>query len=254
MITGPCEWPLIFGNAALTAFDKLDEDLEEGAPKLSDAVKAAAVDFLWNWTGRVYGPCEITVDLCLEGCTPTISSTWITPSRTAFDPKFIRACEPDCDCGKDCTMARLPWPVHSVAEVQIDGTTVEAADYRIINRRFVQLTNGDTWPQCGEGPVRITYSKGLTVPKGGQVAAGTLALEMAKALTRDPSCQLPRRIQSIARQGIDMTMVDNFAELDEGKTGLWLVDSWIASVTRPGRGGQVRSVDRVAPGSVRHAR
>jgi hypothetical protein len=31
--------------------------------------------------------------------------------------------------------------------------------------------------------------------------------------------------------------------VEKGRTGIWLVDSWVASVTKPKRGGHVYSVD-----------
>ena len=90
----------------------------------------------------------------------------------------------------------------------------------------------------------MSFVWGTPVPAGGQVAAGLLSLEMAKALAHDSSCKLPQRWQSITRQGVTITAQDLFEDLNEGRTGLWLVDSWVASVTQPKRvGGRVFSPD-----------
>jgi hypothetical protein len=50
----------------------------------------------------------------------------------------------------------------------------------------------------------VTYERGVPVPAGGQVAAGTYACEAAKAMTGDTTCRLPRRVQSLVRQGVQL--------------------------------------------------
>jgi hypothetical protein len=66
------------------------------------------------------------------------------------------------------------------------------------------------------------------VPAAGQAAHGVLACEMARAMCGHP-CGLPRRISSLTREGITVAVLDGFAELDQLRTGIWLVDSFIAS-------------------------
>jgi hypothetical protein len=56
---------------------------------------------------------------------------------------------------------------------------------------------------------------------------------LAKALINDRTCGLPQRIQNITRQDVSVTVLDSFEGIDEGHTGIWVVDSWIASVTKP---------------------
>jgi hypothetical protein len=96
-------------------------------------------------------------------------------------------------------------------------------------------TEANTW--------QVSYTKGTPVPEGGQVAAGVLACELAKGATNDRTCQLPQRVQTIARQGVTVQLLDSFDDVEKGRTGIWLVDSWVASVTQPKRGGSVYSVD-----------
>ena len=70
-----------------------------------------------------------------------------------------------------------------------------------------------------------------------------LAWELSKAVECPDECELPQRVQSVTRQGVSVTVLDQFEDLDEGRTGIWLIDSWVASVTRPPSGGSVLSPD-----------
>src|SRR3546814_14899634 len=75
----------------------------------------------------------------------------------------------------------------------------------------------DTWS--------ILYNRGYPVPAGGQVAAGLLAVELAKAACGDKSCGLPQRVQAITRQGVTIAVLDAFADTDTRHTALWLLGS-----------------------------
>ena len=65
------------------------------------------------------------------------------------------------------------------------------------------------------------------------VAAGVLALELAKAACMDRDCALPARLQTVTRQGVTVQVQDDFDEMQEGRTGIWLVDSWVTSIRKP---------------------
>jgi hypothetical protein len=166
-----------------------------------------------------------------------------------------------CGLGDDCSCTsvssiRLPGPVASVTRIVIDGTVFDPASYRVDGPRVVR-TDGQHWPYCQDmslnagavGTWTIEYQRGLPVPNGGQVAAGVLASELAKAACNDGSCQLPQRLQTITRQGVTMAMLTDFTQsLDQGYTGIWIVDSWISSVTRPHQSALVTSPDFRRPG------
>jgi len=135
--------------------------------------------------------------------------------------------------------------------VLIDGAILDPKAYRVDNYSLLVRTDGGAWPACqdmaaaptAENTFQISYLYGMPVPIGGQIAAGVLACELAKGATGDRSCMLPQRVQTIARQGVTVTMLDTFDDVAKGRTGIWLVDSWVSSVTRPPRGGRVFSVD-----------
>lgn len=259
-MTGPCEWPLVGGDC--DPLDALDPDQGEGDPEtpVRDAVVAAAVEYLWRWTGKRFGLCEVEVRPCRSDCTPTTTYRgWAgRPDRTVptvgdpapFVPALVGGvwrnlscggCGDVCSCEATPTLT-LPGPVASVVEVVIDGDPVDPEAYRVDDRRRLVRDDGGGWPTCqdlskpaGEpGTWSVRYLLGTPVPTGGRVAAAVLACEMAKALAADRTCALPERITNqVSREGVTVTILDQFEGLEAGRTGLWLVDSWVASVRQP---------------------
>lgn len=164
--------------------------------------------------------------------------------------------EHGCDCSGASYSLRLPGPVSAVESVVIDGLELPRSAYRVDDASLLVRTDGGSWPTCQDfsrgvtqpNTWQVTYSRGEAVPEGGRIAAGLLAVEMARALCNDKGCQLPTRVQSIQRQGVSMVMLDGFEDLDKGHTGVWLIDSWVASMTKPARpAAAVFSVDVPRP-------
>lgn len=264
-----CEWPVIYpGDCA--AMEALDEDVQA-------LIEQAAIDYLWNWTNKVFGVCTDTVRPCREECAG--AKAWASTfwgKSPGYDPGFPAngmptgwtpvliagqwyniGCgycgETRCNCGLGGPETiRLPGPIQSVEEVKIDGVVLDPAAYSVLYSRLVVRNDGGTWPTCQDlklpdtevDTFSIRYVHGTPVPVGGQIAAGILACEMAKAITNDGSCALPKRIQTVTRQGITVGVFDDFAEMkDSGATGIWGIDSWVASVNQPVTFASVRSVD-----------
>jgi len=131
----------------------------------------------------------------------------------------------------------LPGPVLSVTSVTIDGIVLADTSYRVDNREILVRTDGECFPECqnmnlngpAEGTFEVTYSRGKAVPLAGQIAAGLLACEFAKACAGQ-DCGLPANLSSLARQGVEVTMIDPTDVLDAGLTGVPNVDLWIRSV------------------------
>lgn len=237
----PCEWPL--ADIACQTLDELDDYT------LRDTVVDTATSLLWNWTGRKYGLCETTIRPCRTDCVPSTYEGWSgTPStwNNMFFPVLIdgdwfnlrcgRRCKDNCGCSYTNEIS-LPLGVHDIVEVIIDGVPVNPSAYRVDNYRWLVRTDGGDWPTCQDlnlpagdpNTWTVTYRYGTEVPSGGQVAAALLSCEMAKnILGRD--CELPQRIQSVSREGITVGIVDSFQDLEAGRTGIWLVDSWVTSV------------------------
>jgi hypothetical protein len=225
-----------------------------------------AVDFLRQWTGGVFGLCPVTVRPCradCDGATSTFFGRGPYPSgggMGGYVPALIAgswynlscgACASTCSCDETSSFA-LPGPVHAIDQVLIDGQPLPEDAYRVDNRRLLVRMDGGLWPVCQDlsadptqpGTWQVSYLRGLPVPVGGQVAAGVLACEFEKAACKDASCKLPERLKQVTRQGVSVTIFDEFAEIGQGGTGLYLVDSWVASVTNAPRPSRVVSVDR----------
>lgn len=254
---GPQNWPVLYAACSDTsAIDSL------GEPERS-AAERAAIEFLWNWTGRVFGQVPVTLRPCRTDCGRRRYGTAMNllPSSTPWEPALIAGrwynigcgvCGDSCSCSGLVSSIRLPGPVYEVEWVIVDGVMLDPlADYRLDNHALLVRTDGGIWPPCqnlslpsgSAGTWEVSYQYGVEVPHGGQIAAGVLASEIAKSICDDDGCQLPQRVQTVTRQGVTMALLDGMEGLSEGKTGIWLVDSWITSIIKPPRGGRVRSPD-----------
>lgn len=297
--TAPCVWPLVGCEdcTSLTELEQivleyadLDEPEDEGegegegpdpAPlrTMRDVIEEAATAYLWNWTGKAYGLCEVEVRPCRRDCHATDWTTYrgwagrpdpLLPSHGdawPFAPALIGGAWRNMTClgcGELCSCSHvesisLPGPVDSIVDVVIDGETLDPSAYRVDDRQTLVRLDGGSWPTCqdlgaplgDEGTWAVRYRWGVPVPSGGQLAAGTLACEMAKAACRDKSCGLPERITNqVTREGITVTILDAFEGLEAGRTGLWLVDSWVASLRQPPARSRVYAPGRKPRGTV----
>lgn len=259
----PCDWPTDYSACG----GGLPEPLASLPASGVAMFEEMAATYLWNWTGRKFGLCEVTLRPCRQECWQGQSTFWggggQLPGQRPFTPVIIQGqwynigcgqCGDSCGCGVTAAL-RLPGPIASIEEVQIGGEVLDPTAYRVDNGRFLVRQDGGRWPTCqdmsaalgAEDTWGVTYRKGYAVPGGGQVAAGLLANELAKAACNDKSCGLPQRVQSITRQGVTVAVLDAFDDIDEGHTGIWLIDSWVASVVRRPRRMRVLSPDRMPP-------
>jgi hypothetical protein len=258
----PCSWPIDYSACG----GGLPEPLASLPASGVAVFEEMAATYLWDWTGRKYGQCEVTLRPCRQPCYEGVSTFWGGaggPLAAPFTPVLIQgawlnigcgSCGDTCGCDSTASL-RLPGPIASVQQVQIDGEVLSSLAYRVDNGRFLVRTDGGRWPTCQnmnlmdgqEDTWSVTYTKGTAVPKGGQVAAGRLANELAKAACGDKSCGLPQRVQSITRQGVTVAVLDSFDDIDTGHTGIWLIDSWVASVVNRPRKWRVLSPDRMPP-------
>lgn len=258
----PCEWPLSFVECTNTeVFDNLSTE-DKGH------VTDMATNLLWHWSGRKFGLCPVTIRPCREECPPgafldhMALRSRILPGLP-WRPVLVGGewfnvscgnCHRSCRCTHRNTFP-LPTGTTSVQDVTVDGTVLDASEYYVerqykgspfLVRRegFWPLWQDLSLPDTEPDTWSITLTRGNPVPIGGQIAAGLLAVEVAKALCKDSSCQLPSRMQTVTRQGVTVAVLDTMEDIDKGKTGIYLVDSWLASVTKSVlQGGAVYSVD-----------
>jgi len=131
----------------------------------------------------------------------------------------------------------FPSPVYQITQVKIDGVVLNPSTYRLDDfRKLVRL--GAAWPICNDlnfadtevNTWSVTLTIGQPLPPLGQVALGELAVELAKGMLCDSSCKLPRAVQSLNRQGVNMVFVDPLQYLSNGLLGLTLTDYFIQTV------------------------
>jgi len=227
-----------------------------------------ASDYLYSWTGSIFGLCEASIRPCRADacCGRTNWSTFwgLGPYPTftlwaqqagyfGWFPVLIAGEWHNCGCGvcpgncscplDDGTLAiRLPGPVSSIIEVYVDGVLVPETAYTLEGNILLR-TDGGRWPMQqdlyedwnAKGSFLIRYNKGLEVPVGGQLAAGLLAIELAKQACGGSDCVLTTSLTSISRQGVSLTMIDPTVAAMNGWTGIKFVDDWLNSIVRPRR-------------------
>ena len=237
---GPCSW---------TVETSCCPEWDTYTPGVQSAALSWSTFILWSLTGRRYGPCSVNLRPCRQKCqeftgyltNPVYamsgaSSTWMFPW---IDNGLWRncGCGASCSCSARCEI-NLPGPVAFVDQVMIDGAVLDPSAYRLDNGTILVRTDGDCWPECQDmslandavGAFTVTYQKGIPVPRAGEIAAGELACQFAKACAGSNDCALPEQLISLSRNGVEVQVADPQLLLDAGLTGLPNVDLFIRAV------------------------
>lgn len=241
------EWPVTFGNgekqtfpadgymeveveAALTAVVEalpampsqcwpVDigccSDFDNYSTSVQDRAKALATQTLRALTGYRVGGCAVTVTP-LKADTCYVHSPVIN-AQGAWVNNGVYGC-----CAAKADELALPGPIGRVDSVKIDGVTLAAANYKVVDAVTLLRTDAD-WPADKE-TIEVTYLRGIPVDGLGSYAAGILACEYAKACSGG-KCRLPAGVTEISRQGISMTIPSG--AFPDGKTGIREVDAYI---------------------------
>ena len=260
---GPCSWTV--ETACCPDWDTMDANTRSVAT-------AWATYILWALTGRQYGPCSLTIRPCGPKCAGPIgylafpvNSGGVSGGTTPWMIPWIDngiwrncGCTGGCSCSARCEVA-LPGPVAVIDVVKVDGVVLDPSAYRLDVLKGIPVlvrTDGECWPECqdmtlGEdevGAFAITYQRGTPVPRAGQIAAGLLACEFAKACV-GADCILPQNLASLSRNGVEVSLADPETLIDAGLTGIANVDLWIRSVnpTRRAARSRVFSPDLAGP-------
>lgn len=163
-----------------------------------------AINRLWEWTNQRFGPCEVTYTNESEEC------CWL------FD-RYRSMCR--------ISEILLPGPIAEPLELVVAGEDIDPCDLRVDDYAFLVRLDGGTF----HGDWSVTYLKGEPIPPGGELIAGILACEYAKSICNDQTCKLPKRLTTVTREGLTMGMIDNFSGLENGFTGIWVIDDWITT-------------------------
>lgn len=259
---GPCRtWPLDPGCGCLPVpATRNGTAPPDAADIISDRQRSAieaATEILWRLTAGRYGLCPELVRPCRRSCTrilPPVAAAGPVPLQVGGRWVNVSCgCPPARDCGCDgvdklVLPGQVYWerpnptpdpdPDRSAITVWIDGKPLTGGKFVLLDGNTLVRTDGGTWPTCQDlgrpvtepGTWGIEYWRGTPVPPAGRRAMSVLACELFKACTQDTTCKLPERVQSIAREGVDYTMLDPLSFLSEGRTGLTEVDMWLAAV------------------------
>lgn len=241
---GPCTWPVDTSCCP---------DWSTYSPSVQGNAVAWATQILDALTGRRFSQCAVNYRPCGPTCNTTFGYlTWPvgSPSSTGGGMPWMIpyvdagawrncGCEGACSCRAACEVP-FPGPVAQVAEVRLDGVVLDPTAYRMDIYKGVPTlvrTDGECWPKCQDlnldvddvGSFVIVYQPGELLPVAGQLAAGQLACEFAKACAGQ-DCALPQQLASLSRNGVEVQVMDPTALLDQGLTGLANVDLWVRSV------------------------
>lgn len=245
----PCDWPV----QHICSDDEADtcEHLDNLSPEARDRVEAMAVQILWAATGKRYGLCEKTFRPCSRQC----GSFWGgLPTPWRVNGNWVNITCNKCVSNCSCTFISEIFidNTHAVTGITIDGVSYDPFEtVAVYDRHQIVRTDGEEWPVCqdlsatsGEGTWSITVLQGYPVPDGGGLAAGLLACELAKACTGADGCRLPKRVQTITRQGVTVGFQDNFEGIGKMQTGIYEVDLWIEAARTDGwLGAEIHSFD-----------
>jgi len=237
-----CDWP-VDPACLVDEWDELDEEIKTRAVDLASAT-------LRRLTGYRVGGCPITVRPCKPGCRALAAPSYYDMLRsgggTGFWPHINEqgvwvnscGCATGCSCTQLCEI-ELPPPVGRVDAVWIDGQKLDDLEYRVDDgNRLIYLGTEDCpFPACqdmtkpfdseggSDGTFAVTYLNAYPVDSMGAYAAGTLAMEFARACSDSAACRLPANVVTISRQGVSMEVAAG--TFPNGTTGIREVDSYI---------------------------
>lgn len=203
-----------------------------------------ATDILWAATGRRWRGAVLSESVVLRAAPSPPDTGFDTSTRWAWHASWGSCCFGGwgpagprwlpSDAHHEPRAVRLPRPdVVSVTSVTVDGDAFAAFE---LDGSWLSRTDGWGWPVCRDR-VTVAYQYGREAPSGGRSACVELAAEIGRSASSQPdrASLLPRRVQTVTRQGITFAALDDLEFLDKGLTGLTTVDLWIRSVNPKGR-------------------
>jgi hypothetical protein len=230
--------------------DGVCEDLPQGFdPAVLAEARVAATGVLWALSGRRYGYRTSVVRPILSQC--VVSPWWTLPLFTAaygawtYPAGYMVVTCGSCNGGREgscsCepTVMKLSTKAVGITGVKVDGVELDPADWALsADGRYLTRLDGETWPRCQnmnlpdteDGTMSFTMRWGQEPPALSKAAMGALECELAKLRIAPDDCALPQRVSSLSRQGVSITMLDPMDFLDEGKTGIYVVDLFLKTV------------------------
>lgn len=186
-----------------------------------------ATEVLYGLTGNRWPGVQTDT---VRPCTPlhaSGASAWCGCSGPSF-----------CSCG-GASMVELPGaPAVAVTSVHVDGAQLATSAYKLVANHLVRTEPGKRWPCCQDltvagtaaGGWQVVYTWGEAPPTAGVMAAAALACELWRAKASPEKCRLPKRVTTVARQGLSFAVLDPLTVFTDGMTGLPEVDLWLGSL------------------------
>lgn len=219
------------------------DDYEFDEALLEDALQVAS-DVLFDLTGRAWaGSCTEVVRPCSRYRATGHAGGWHDGRTWAGWCGCAR--RRSCGCSRLSEIRLGGYPITGITAVKVDGDTLDPSLHRVDDHRWlVRLPDPDGtnpgWPCCqdlalpdtDEGTFSVEYVYGVEPPRGGVRAAASLGCQLALAWSPETvgQCRLPKRVTTIARQGVTLAVLDPLTLFRDGLTGLSDVDLWVASV------------------------
>lgn len=220
---GPCEpW------ATLEQYGACHPVTEENTALVTDALDAAS-DLLYARSARRFpGICTDSVmpaGAC-GGLIAVLPNGAAMIGLTSIEHRHVGAC-----CAGGSMVELGSYPVRSVEEVRVDGVVLAPELWTVIDWKWLIRTDGGTWPCCNnpaEDPphLEVDFTFGQEPPASGRLAVIGLASELAKACGGE-ECALDRRVQTLSREGVTITIPGLVDTLKEGRTGIPEVDMFL---------------------------
>jgi hypothetical protein len=256
--------PLNSGLCALDGWD-LDESCldipEDTPPETIERWRKVAAELLYALTGNRFGPsCPVTVRPCRKQCAESfgriLNQGQFLGAGYQFTGPFIPymaggamynaslcGCTDSCNCGPELCQVYLPGPVYDIVSVDIDGEVVPPAEYWIYDGQYLVRSSESAdespgaacWPGCqdltkpsGEGTFTVVYRTGIPVPALGAAAVTKLTEHYIKGCGGCGCGVSPtQNLRSLQRQGVSLEFADAQQVLDDGRTGIEIVDQFI---------------------------
>lgn len=147
---------------------------------------------------------------------------------------------PGCNyrgCAGSTTIGLGHSPIISIESIQINGEILDPSSYRVDDQKWLVRQDYLTWPTCQKmyaplgdpATFGVDFTFGENPPIAGQNACTILSAELYKASVPSlaGSCQLPKRISSITRQGVSIAVLDPMTYLEKGYLGISSIDMFI---------------------------
>lgn len=207
-----------------------DELSQPDVPE-AHASAVSASYLLWALSGRKYGGIKQTTERyeCPCRCSTRTLAGMVYPGIHQGHIYNVNVgYGSHCGCGVQHKLRLRGTPIHTVYSVIAGGSELDPEDWEIHNDVYLVPAAGSGWSVCST--VETTYSYGVPPPEAGRRAARLLAEELLKSTIDPDSCRLPDRVTSISRQGVSFTVLDPQSFLDEGRLGLYEVDTFLRAV------------------------